>query len=128
MCYSFSPHIFYFGKSLLNNFQESVVIQSVKALGKIKNPNVSGGLTVSVQDSVGIYLYSRITAGVCIAVIVDRLGKKHTQVLQGRVACRQSSLAELRERACFQCLQHKHGNTGKAKRKRNLSYLGVTPF
>lgn len=91
MCYSFSPHVFYFGRrSLLNNFQESVVIQRVKALRK-KNPDVSGGLTVSVQYSMDIYLYSKITAGVCRIVIVDRLGKKHTQVLQGRVACRHSS-------------------------------------
>lgn len=109
MCYSFSPHVFYFGKrSLLNNFQESVVIQSVKALGKKTNPDVSGGLTVSEQYSMGVYLYSKIIAGVCIIVIVDGLGKKPTQVLQGRVVCKHSSLAELGETDCFQCLRHKH--------------------
>lgn len=126
MCYSFSPHVFYFGKrSLLNNFQENVVIQSVKALGEKKCPDVSGGLTVSEQYSMGIYLHSKIISGVCIIVMVDGLGKKPIQVLQGRVVC-SHCLAELGETDCFQCLKHSTRNKGRAKRKSNLSYMGVT--
>lgn len=61
------------------------MFQNVKALGEKNQPNVSGGLTVSVQYSMSICLYSKITAGLCIIVIVDGLGKRPTQVLQGRV-------------------------------------------